>query len=332
MTERAVVKILGYAGLPSDPVRPLGASAIYTDELSRWSQLPVRTFSDQLDLRPEGMERWSRLDRYGRALVRAADLTLDQSRHRGGPPCGLVVVSQHSCTETNAAFDRGFIEKGPRLASPKLFPYTLPGSTASEAAIHFQLGGAYLIFAGGPATALTALATGIDLLMAGRAERLLILSADVLGPATLRTLGECGELDEASGPPLAEASAGLWLGRPEDPSPGPIRCIEVAVGPPDPDRKRLSSLIEEAVGRAGGGPIDRRLSASAATRHRSRELDAMESALGPGRGIQLAPLTGDAGASVGLLAVGAALDEDDGASLIIACDAGGSAAVVVTDN
>src|SRR5690242_2087782 len=110
--------LLGQAALLAEPLRD-GQGARYLAERHL--------------AQPQGMERWPRLDRYGRALASACAIAHRTSDSRS---TGLLVASERSCHETNAAFHRTMIEKEPRLASPFLFPYTLPGSAASEVAIH----------------------------------------------------------------------------------------------------------------------------------------------------------------------------------------------------
>ena len=331
MTVQSTVTALSRTALLGGTASPLSTDPeLGEDTEPADASTVVRTLSGQLNQRPEGMDRWSRLDRYGRLLARLGDLALDRSRMHSGPMSGLYVTSRYSCLETNTTFDRGVIEKGPRLASPFLFPSTLPGSAASEVAMQFDLGGPYLVLPGGPATALVSLVAAVDLL-AQTECRVLVASADVLGPATIRSLRDEGDA-VSDHPVLAEAGAALWLGQHNDPSPGPRLRIEAAIGGPGLEGDSWAKLLEEALQRASvpADAVHVAITATANPAATKVESGAVDAVLGERRAelMRLAWRCGDAGATLGLLAVGAALEENEPA-LVTAADRGGSVALVI---
>ena len=153
-------------------------------------------------------------------------------------------------------------------------------------------------------------------------------SADVLGPEALQPRLIDGR--PRGCPPVAEAAAAVWLGRADDPGPGPRRIIEAALGPALDQAAAGEHLMREVLARAelpvealaevitaDAGEAQRELLA-AATTGLSEKLPLLHLAL----------RVGDAGAPLGLLALLAALEEAE-PRLILATDRGGSLAVVV---
>ena len=323
----STLAILGRSALIPGPATPFDADPELTAGLEG-TALPtlVRTLSGRLDRRPEGMSRWSRLDRYGRALASACDAAVVRGRDLESMT-GLVVSSQRSCHETNASFDRGLIDKEPRLASPFLFPYTLPGAAAAEVAMLLQLGGPYLVLPGGPAAALASLVAAVDLLDLDHAPRLVVASADVLGAHTMRDLS----LSPTAGlPPPAEAAAALWLGRPDDPAPGPRRRLSAVLGAGATSAPVVEALMRAALADAGLEAEDVQEVITTSVSPDAWQVEsAAATALTPDTPLlQLACRIGDAGAVLGLLAVQAALD-DDGPRLVLGADRFSSVAMVV---
>jgi len=323
VTTRAL-RLLGAGTLLPAPPRPAGEDA----ELAAPSVLtPARTLSGQLGAAPAGMSRWPRLDRYGRALAAAVGGALaTRGRQPEALPAGLYVASEYSCFETNAAFHRGLVEKGPRLASPLLFPYTLPGAAAAEAALHFRLTDEYLVFPGGPWAGLVAVLAAADATALRPELSLVIASADVLGPETLAARLAAGAVEPSL--PLAEAAAGVWLRDARSGGLGAVWSLEGAVGPGEPDPAAVRRLADEALARAGLRPpeLAQVLSASVAAERRTAELTALDGLVPRLAPTQLAFRLGDCGASLGLLALLAAI-EDGGPALVLASGRGGSAAL-----
>ena len=317
--------ILGRAALLPGPATRFDADPDLKADLHGERQATlVRTLSGQLSRKPDGMNRWSRLDRYGRALAEVSTRAVARNRDLE-LATGVVVSSQRSCHETNAVFDRGLIDKGPRLASPLLFPYTLPGAAVAEVAMLLQFGGPYLVFPGGPAAALASLVVATDLLTASHAPRALVVSADVLGQHTLRDLGSARTPSELQ---FAEAAAAMWLGRADDPAPGPRRQVSAAFGPQTSDGAEVERLMRRVVDDARLRPEDLvELIIASATG--SLCVTEAATSLAPSTPIlQLAYRIGDAGAVLGLLAVQVALD-DEGPRLIYAAEPAAAVAMVV---
>jgi hypothetical protein len=320
------LRLLGTGAVVAAPPRP----AQDDPELASAGVLtPARTLAGLLGTAPAGMSRWPRFDRYGRAVAAVVDRTLaTRPRQPAGMPTGLYLVSELGCFETNAVFHRGLIEKGPRLASPLLFPYTVPGAAAAEAALHFGLTDEYLVFSGGPWTALCAVLAAADALELRPELSLVVATADVLGPETLAAHLAGGALEPAL--PLAEGAAGVWLRDARAEGLGPLCAVEGAVGPGDPNDAAVRRLADEALARAGVRPPDlgQVLSATVSAERRTAELTALDG-LAPRVALtQLAFRLGDCGASLGLLALLAAV-EDGVPALVLAAGRGGSAALVV---
>jgi 3-oxoacyl-[acyl-carrier-protein] synthase II len=257
---------------------------------------------------PAAMAHARRFDRYASVLANVCARAT--ARRHAQTVCGLVATSERSCHETNHAFHRTLLDKGPTLASPLLFPYTLPGAAASEIAAHLDLRGPYLVGAGGPAAALASVLVAADLLASGAANELVIAAADVLGDSTLAEPAFAPE-----GLAFAEGAAALWLGLAEGPA---ARFgIEGVVAPGDGDPARA---IEEALERAAVTPAEvaRVFSASRLAAQRDAERGALGS-LREAEPVTLGALTGDCGAALGALALQAACEEA-GTSLIMAAD------------
>jgi hypothetical protein len=288
----------------------------------------VRMLGSELDTAPVQMARWSRLDHYGRAIVAAvAGALATRERQPRDLTCGLYAASAYSCFETNAAFHRGFLEKGARLASPLLFPYTLPGAAASEAAQRFGLTGEYLVFPGGPATALASVLAAADSLSEAPDGSLVVVAADVLEPVTLATRTAHEALEPSV--TLSEGACALWLRHGSQSGVGLRFAIEGALGGA-PDGRTYAPLIREALQRADlpASALTRVLTATVRSVWREQEITAA-SMLAPGLVVhQLCFALGDAGAALGLLTALAALEEP-GPCLVLASERGASVAVVI---
>lgn len=324
------VAVLGRAALLPNPSRPLRDDPELgcTDTPEA---LSVRSLSGQLASAPHGMSRWKRLDRYGKALATVCDRAVDRATASGEIDTGLYVASLHSCLETNTAFDRGLIEKGPRLASPLLFPYTLPGAASSEVAMSLGLLGPYLVFPGDAAAALAALLAALDAIEADEADRILVAAADVLGPETVQWLTDHDDLPTSTEPPLSELGVALWLAPSHDPAAGARRSIEGALGPGEPNAEQYGRLIRDALHRAriGAGEISEVISTTLTADDHAAQSEALASLAPDSEIMQIAWTAGNGGAALGLTAVFAALDEEE-PRLVLAGGSAGSVALVVT--
>jgi 3-oxoacyl-[acyl-carrier-protein] synthase-1/3-oxoacyl-[acyl-carrier-protein] synthase II len=134
------------------------------------------------------------LDRLGRAdpLVRlalAAVARLESSAGPlGGTSTGVIVGSAYATLETNALFAARIRARGASAAEPRRFPYTSPNAVAGQVSMAFGSMGPSFTVGGGMHAGLEALAAGAVLVEAGDAERIVVVAADDVGPAT-RALG-----------------------------------------------------------------------------------------------------------------------------------------------
>ncbi|MFH1516920.1 MAG: beta-ketoacyl synthase N-terminal-like domain-containing protein, partial [Pseudomonadota bacterium] len=98
--------------------------------------------------------------------VRESDLALPDNPLEHG----LAVGSMGGNLETLSAFHEKVREKGPRLASPFLFPHTYYNCTAGLLSIEYGLGGPHAQFCSGSAAGLEAVAHATECIERGRAE------------------------------------------------------------------------------------------------------------------------------------------------------------------
>ncbi len=59
---------------------------------------------------------------------------------------GIVAATEYGAPQTGYAFYQGLLDKGPRAASPMLFPYSYPNTVANLVAIEFGLAGQHMVF------------------------------------------------------------------------------------------------------------------------------------------------------------------------------------------
>jgi len=157
-------------------------------------------------------ERWagtparlSRMDRLcALALVAADGALLDA----GAPPLdpdrtAVVFGTAYGCHATNEDYYRGLLKEGLSGASPRLFAYTLPSSPVGEISIHYNIRGPATCCAPGWHAALAALAEGAAHLRTGRADRVIVVAAEVASEL----------LQQITGGPVRDASAAVILER-----------------------------------------------------------------------------------------------------------------------
>lgn len=291
----------------------------------------LRRLGDALAERLPGMDRYSRLDRYGRAL---AKVCAEAATSAGSLPLesGLSVASLHSCEETNAQFDLELIAKGPRTVSPLLFPYTLPGAAAAEAAMHLRLGGPYRVYPGGADAALVALLTAAEGISEGEMPACIVATSDVVGEHTLRHLTHGRSLPGPSEPPLAEAACALVLRQASDASRGPMLAFEAALGPGDPHEPELERTAHEALERAGvqAHEIEQVISVTTRPELAEHERRVTEKITRNAERLSLPWRLGNAGASLGLFALLAAT-EGQGPALVLATSGNGTVTLVLAE-
>lgn len=160
----------------------IAGSAVWTKEPlqpARWADKPAR------------LQRMDRL--CALALVAADGAILDA----GGPkPDAVVFGSAYGCHATNEDYYRGLLREGPAGASPRLFAYTLPSSPAGEISIHYGIRGPATTAVPGWHAGLAALIEGAQHLRAGRADRVLVVAAEVASELLQKLVG--GTVRDAS--------------------------------------------------------------------------------------------------------------------------------------
>ncbi len=139
------------------------------------------------------------------ASALAACVSLERSR------AGVIVGTSVACLEENEAFDRVRRERGPRAVEPRRFSRTSPNLPAGECAIAFGFLGPAFAMGGGPSGPLEALLVGADLVAAGDADYVVVVSCDEVGTVA-------GDLFSAAGlsPPPHGARAVVMGSEPTD--------------------------------------------------------------------------------------------------------------------
>jgi hypothetical protein len=87
-------------------------------------------------------ERFPRLDPLSKLVCILSEWALEAQPV--SPDLGLILASRFGCVEADLAYYRT-AAKTPELASPQLFPYTLPSAGLAEVAIRHQLHGPSLV-------------------------------------------------------------------------------------------------------------------------------------------------------------------------------------------
>lgn len=181
--------VLGSALVTSPALSGLDAPSSRGLDVARWAGRPARL---------------ARMDRLCAIALVAADGALLHAGVEVPLPAlarvGVVLGTAFGCHATNEAYDAGARAGAP---SPRLFAYTLPSSAVGEISIHAELVGPVSTMVGGLTAGLDALREARRHLDAGRAERMLVVAADVVTPTLARLM---------SVPlPLHDAACALFL-------------------------------------------------------------------------------------------------------------------------
>jgi len=131
------------------------------------------------------------------ALVDAGSPKLDSER------TAIVLGSAYGCHATNEDYYRGLLKEGIGGASPRLFAYTLPSSPVGEISIHYGIRGPATAATPGLHASLAAIAEGVAHLRANRADRVLVVAAEVASEL----------LQKLTGGPVRDCSAAVILER-----------------------------------------------------------------------------------------------------------------------
>ncbi|MGO9833048.1 MAG: beta-ketoacyl synthase N-terminal-like domain-containing protein [Polyangiaceae bacterium] len=149
-----------------------------------------------LEPSPEELAATARtsVDRLARAdgLVRLAVAAVARLQAACGPLAGsgVIVGSAFATIETNAVFAERIRQRGARAAEPRRFPYTSPNAVAGECSIVFGLTGPSFSVGGGMHAAIEAVAVAAVLVEAGDCDRMVVVAADDVGPATRALAGD----------------------------------------------------------------------------------------------------------------------------------------------
>ena len=183
---------------------------------------------------------------------------------------------------------------------------------------------------GGPSTGLLLFITAARQLSKGDHPRMLLTSSDVLDHDATKTLQRFYSDASPPLPPLAEAATALWLGRADDERFGPRVGVDTLSGAPCLTHESLTAFLSPLVQPPGSFPVsvDRVISTTSAPEQFESEIGAIERLLPHTPLLHLAWTTGQAGASLGLLGIHAALEES-GTTLLVATDTDASAAVLL---
>jgi len=157
-------------------VGPLGAGA--TSEAAAFvteGELPSAgpidfDAKDHLDL-----ARARRVDRAGRLVAVAMGAALGAAEMVGEASgrFGVLVGEAYGAVDDCSAFVRRIYDKGPRFASPAVFPNLLPSSPAAHASIYHRLTGPVMSTADLGVTAESAIVTACELIATGVADGML---------------------------------------------------------------------------------------------------------------------------------------------------------------
>lgn len=145
-------------------------------------------------------ERFRRATRECLLGVAAVHALLAACGRAAGEIAGGATALVYVTAAAYGASNRAFVEAA---ASTLHFPYTAASAVPAEVAIEFQLTGPYVIFVGGAATTIEALAHAAGLVERGECRRALVLAVE--------TFRECEDLHARTrwllGRPLVEAAA-----------------------------------------------------------------------------------------------------------------------------
>lgn len=95
-------------------------------------------------------------------------------------PTGVSTGTAFGSMQTATDFFAGFLEKGPRLVKPLLFPNAYSNTAASMLAIEYKARGPHFNFASGFAAGAQAVATGVNMINTGRCGICLVGGFDTL--------------------------------------------------------------------------------------------------------------------------------------------------------
>lgn len=168
---------------------PQSASAFVPRKvyLTRAAHIDLEPSLDELEaLSGVPMEKLARTCRLSRFALGAVG-TL---RGNVGALDGAGIVLGHGLAthETNALFWEGIRKRGARFAEPRRFPFTSPNAACGECSIAYRLTGPGFAVGLGEVGGLEALSVAATLVRGGRADRIVVVVADDVGPASRHEL------------------------------------------------------------------------------------------------------------------------------------------------
>jgi 3-oxoacyl-[acyl-carrier-protein] synthase II len=196
------------------PVRARHAGVIAT-----LAETPVPASTRQLGTSVSQLMR--KMDRVTKLAVLAAeDARADAGLDLADVPAnriGIILGTAFDGLVTIEEYYRAVVVKGPKHASPALFPFTLPNSINGAVSIHMGIKGVNSSLATGTVSGLASVGYALDLLRADRADVIFTGGADVFGEPILRALDFLGLVSPKNGGregawPFGEGRNGFVMG------------------------------------------------------------------------------------------------------------------------
>jgi 3-oxoacyl-[acyl-carrier-protein] synthase II len=159
---------------------------------------------------PMTLRRLDRPSRYAWGAAHQAFLDADLDPQAVGEDFGIVVGTVTAGNEASEAFLGPYFERGPKAASPMLFPNCVANATSGHLSIAFGLKGPCLTLVDRENATLLALDQAARWLRSGMAECMLLIGTDGLFPLLIQLLQ--GVRRMASTAPIAGGSTGLLPG------------------------------------------------------------------------------------------------------------------------
>jgi 3-oxoacyl-[acyl-carrier-protein] synthase II len=190
-------------------------SLAYLEGASPSATIPAACVSTLDSARARRMDRGARLltvavqaalpDEIVPAAEDASSARIDRARPR---LTGVVAGSAYGTVDACAEYMRRVYEKGPRLASPAVFPNLVPSSPVGHAAIYLGLRGPVLAVADLGISSESAFASACELVAGGQAQMMVAASVEEASVLSERVLGPvCSASDAWSGARSEGASA-----------------------------------------------------------------------------------------------------------------------------
>ncbi len=160
-----------------------------------------------LEITDYGVSQKPYLDDNSRLFLCACGAVLQDAGHTAETlralDAGIMAGTAWGCSSTQQMFFADFINKGPRLVKPFIFPHAYSNTAVSLAAMEWSLTGAHENFTNPRTASGVALVAAFDTIRTGRSQCILAVGSDALSLPRLAA--------ERSGLPQGEAGAALVL-------------------------------------------------------------------------------------------------------------------------